>query len=136
MVQTPLTPWNTSAPWPELKKTYLLSFSIVSLVIKDFILVFSPCIGDFSKSYFLSYKDNLFQGMTFVELISLNWFTLLPVLLGLLGFTWFTRFRLVGLPVKEAPFKLTQALFGHCTNSFCIPPSPHSNGHSGALFSC
>ena len=38
------------------------------------------------------------------------------------------------LHVREAPFKKTQKAFGHCPYSFCTPP-PHSNGHSGALFS-
>ena len=36
--------------------------------------------------------------------------------------------------VREAPLKFMLGAFGHCPFSFCTPP-PHSNGHSGALFS-
>ena len=36
--------------------------------------------------------------------------------------------------IREAPPKIAQKAFGHCPYSFCTPP-PHSNGHSGALFS-
>ena len=36
--------------------------------------------------------------------------------------------------VREAPLHLASPLFGHCPYSDYTPP-PHSNGHSGALFS-
>ena len=36
--------------------------------------------------------------------------------------------------LREAPFNKVPPLCGHCQNSNYTPP-PHSNGHSGALFS-
>ena len=36
--------------------------------------------------------------------------------------------------IREAPFNLLTPPCGHCPNSIYTPP-PHSNGHSGALFS-
>ena len=42
--------------------------------------------------------------------------------------------KVIVMLVREAPPKIAQKAFGHCPYSFCIPP-PHSNGHSGALFS-
>ena len=35
---------------------------------------------------------------------------------------------------KGSPFLISAHFFGHCPNSNYSPP-PHSNGHSGALFS-
>ena len=51
------------------------------------------------------------------------------------GFGVYLWYLLVTTLIREAPFNLSPPLFGHCPNSNYTPP-PHSNGHSGALFSC
>ena len=49
-----------------------------------------------------------------------------------IGICWLSNVNVTG--IREAPLKFMLGAFGHCPFSFC-PPPPHSNGHSGALFS-
>ena len=52
-------------------------------------------------------------------------------------YKWNEEYQCIIFPwpiFRKTPVNKVPPLFGHCPNSNYTPPSPHSNGHSGALF--
>ena len=88
-----------------------------------------------AKSYFQGVCWSAIQGMYPDLGISLQYFVQINIHIDVkkIAFAAHTTPRFI-VEIREAPLKFMSWAFGHCPFSFCTPP-PHSNGHSGALFS-